>query len=415
MAAGNDKKVVVVGAGAAGLFAGCFLKKEGLPFVILERGSKPGRKLLLTGHGRCNITNNKAPGELKKGYHEAGSYIYSALKSFPPEDAIRFIEEELNVKLKEEENNRVFPVSDQAESIRSALVAYVGEENIVTGFCCIDMDKTEDGFVVISDKGDKVNCSEVILACGGRSFPDTGSDGTGYKVAGNMGHTITSLVPALASVEVSKEDREFTSAVSGVSVNADANLYCDNRKKATGTGSVLFTHKGLSGPAIMELSREIPRDIASSEGWIELDFTPDKSDEVFDKELLGKIESHPDSKVTTLASEYVPSSVADKLGQRAGVTNLRAKMMNKDARKELVRVLKHLSFHIDNPPSYETSYVTRGGVALKEIERKNMQSKLVPGLYVIGEMLDVDGISGGYNLQACISEAFIAVKGISRL
>ena len=412
MGADGKKKVVIVGAGAAGLFAGCFLKKEGVPFVVLERGNKPGRKLLLTGHGRCNITNRKTPRELKEGYHEAGSYIYPALNSFSPEDAMRFIEEELHVKLKEEENNRIFPVSDKAESIRSALVSYIGSENIVTDFCCIDMDKTEEGFIVISDKGEKVECSEVILACGGRSFPETGSDGTGYKVAGNMGHTITSLVPALASVEVCAKDREFTSAVSGVSVNADANLYCDRKKKATGSGNVLFTHKGLSGPAILELSREIPRDIASSEGWIELDFTPHRSDEELDRELLSEMEGHPESKITTLASKYVPSSVADKLGERAGVTDLRAKMVTKNARKELLKVLKHLPFHIDNPPAYETAYVTRGGVALKEIERKSMRSKIVPGLYVIGEMLDIDGISGGYNLQAAISEAFIAVKDI---
>ncbi len=408
----EGKKVAIVGAGAAGLFAGCFLKKEGIPFVILERGDKPGRKLLLTGHGRCNITNNKSPKMLKDGYHEAGSYIYSAISSFTPEDAVSFIERELKVKLKEEENNRVFPVSDKAESIRSALVSYIGSENIVTGFCCIDMDKTEEGFVVISDRGDKVEASEVILACGGRSFPETGSDGTGYKVAESMGHTITPLIPALASVEVSTKDREFTSAVSGVSVNADASLFCDRKKRATGTGSVLFTHKGLSGPAIMELSREIPRNIASSEGWIELDFTPHRSDEELDRELLQEMEGHPDSKITTLASRYVPSSVADKLGERAGVTDLRAKMVTKNARKELLKVLKHLPFHIDTPPAYETAYVTRGGVALKEIERKSMGSKLVPGLYVIGEMLDIDGVSGGYNLQAAMSEAFIAVRDI---
>ncbi len=408
----EGKKVAIVGAGAAGLFAGCFLKKEGIPFVILERGDKPGRKLLLTGHGRCNITNNMSPKMLKDGYHEAGSYIYSAISSFTPEDAVSFIERELKVKLKEEENNRVFPVSDKAESIRSALVSYIGSENIVTGFCCIDMDKTEEGFVVISDRGDKVEASEVILACGGRSFPETGSDGTGYKVAESMGHTITPLIPALASVEVSTKDREFTSAVSGVSVNADASLFCDRKKRATGTGSVLFTHKGLSGPAIMELSREIPRNIASSEGWIELDFTPHRSDEELDRELLQEMEGHPDSKITTLASRYVPSSVADKLGERAGVTDLRAKMVTKNARKELLKVLKHLPFHIDTPPAYETAYVTRGGVALKEIERKSMGSKLVPGLYVIGEMLDIDGVSGGYNLQAAMSEAFIAVRDI---
>ncbi len=411
---GEEKtsKVIIVGAGAAGLFAGCFLKKEGIPFVILERGDKPGRKLLLTGHGRCNITNNKSPKILKEGYHEAGSYIYSAIKSFAPENAMKFIRDELGVELKEEDNNRIFPISDSAETIRSALVDHIGRENIITGFCCVSVDKNDDLYTVISDKGERISAPKVILACGGRSFPETGSDGLGYKVASGMGHTVTPLIPALTSVDVCADDREFTSAVSGVSVNAGASLYCDTKKKASGMGSVLFTHKGISGPVIQELSREIPRNISSSDGWIELDFTPHRTDAELDRELLEEINSHPDSKITTLASKYVPSSVADKLGERAGVTDLRAGMVTRDGRRELLKGLKHLELHIDNPPAYETAYVTRGGVALKEIKRESMESKIMPGVYVIGEMLDIDGVSGGYNLQACMSEAFIAVRDI---
>ena len=411
---GEDKtsKVIIVGAGAAGLFAGCFLKKEGIPFVILERGDKPGRKLLLTGHGRCNITNNKPPKLLKDGYHEAGSYIYSAIKSFAPEDAMKFIREELGVDLKEEDNNRIFPVSDSAETIRSALVDYIGSENIVTGFCCVGIDKKDDLYTIISDKGESISAPKVILACGGRSFPETGSDGLAFKVVSGIGHTVTPLIPALTSVDVCADDREFTSAVSGVSVNAGASLYCETKKKASGMGSVLFTHKGISGPVIQELSREIPRNISSSDGWIELDFTPHRTDAELDRELLDEINSHPDAKITTLASKYVPSSVADKLGERAGVTDLRAGMVTRDGRRELLKGLKHLELHIDNPPAYETAYVTRGGVALKEIKRESMESKIMPGVYVIGEMLDIDGVSGGYNLQACMSEAFIAVRDI---
>jgi len=408
----KDPEVIVIGGGAAGLFAGCFLKRAGISFRILERGDRPGRKLLLTGHGRCNITNRKEPKLLKEGYHEAGSYIYSALKSFSPEDAIAFIEDELKVKLKEEDNGRMFPVSDNAESIRSALVDYIGKENIITDFCCTDISSANGKFTALSDKGQQVTADKIILACGGRSFPETGSDGLGYEVAKNLGHSIAPLIPALTAVDVCADDREFTAAVSGVSVNAGASLYCDFRKKASGMGSVLFTHKGLSGPVIQELSREIPRNIVSSDGWIELDFTPHRTIEELDKELLEKIDSHPEARITTLASEYVPSSVADKLGERAGITDLRAGMVTREGRKELLKGLKHLELHIDNPPRYETAYVTRGGVALKEIKRESMESKLMPGMYIIGEMIDIDGVSGGYNLQAAMSEAFIAVRDI---
>ena len=408
----KDPEVIIVGGGAAGLFAGCFLRRAGVAFRVLERGDRPGRKLLLTGHGRCNITNRKDPRILKEGYHEAGSYIYSALKSFSPEDAIRFIEGELGVELKEEDNGRMFPVSDSAESIRSALVDYIGKENIITGFCCTDIIRETGGYTAVSDDGRSVTGSRIILACGGRSFPETGSDGLSYEVAGKLGHTITPLIPALSAVDVCAADREFTSAVSGVSVNAGASLYCESRKRASGLGSVLFTHRGLSGPVIGELSREIPRDIAASDGWIELDFTPHRTEQELDRELLEQMNSHPDAKITTLASKYVPSSVADKIGQRAGVTDLRAGMVTRDGRKELLKGLKHLELHIDNPPAYETAYVTRGGVALKEIKRETMESKILPGIYIIGEMIDIDGVSGGYNLQACMSEAFIAVRDI---
>ncbi|MBO4242714.1 MAG: aminoacetone oxidase family FAD-binding enzyme [Clostridiales bacterium] len=407
-------EVLIIGGGAAGLFAACFLKKEGKGFLVLERGNEVGRKLLLTGHGRCNITNRKIPAELKAGYHEAGNFIYPAIKTFSPEDAIDFIENELKVPLKEEENNRMFPVSDSAKTVVDALRRYIGEGNIETNVNCSEITKTEEGYKVISDRGEEFSCRKVIVATGGRSYPRTGSDGTGYKFPESVGHTITSLIPALTSVEMDEEGQKFTSKVSGVSVNAGASLYYDNRKKASGTGDVLFTHKGLSGPVIGEISREIPRDIVSADGWIELDFTPGRSDEEMDRELTDLIEKKSDTKLTTLGAEYVPASVANALGERAGVTDLYSRNCDRAARKAYLKELKHLELKIGKAPVYETAYVTRGGVALKEIRRESMESGLSEGMYIIGEIADIDGVSGGYNLQACMSEAFIAVKDIIR-
>ena len=401
--------VAVIGGGAAGLFAGCFLKKAGASFVILERTDEAGKKLLLTGHGRCNITNRKAAEDPRRYYREAGSFIYRALSRFTPEDTIRFIEDELHVPLKEEEDGRMFPVSDSSRTIRDALVAYIGSENILTGFDCTDID---EGFTVTSAGGRSIRCKKLIIAAGGRSYPGTGSDGSSYQLAKKQGHTVTPLFPALTSVTVSEEDRELTSSLSGVSVNAGASLYVDSKKKAGGTGDVLFTHKGLSGPVIYELNREIPRDVVSRDGWIELDFTPGRTDEEVDAELLESMKAHTDSKLTTLASQYVPSSVASALGKRAGVTDIYAGRCDRRSRKELIRALKHLGLKIAEPPPFETAYVTRGGVALRELRRKSMESKIAGGLYLIGEYIDVDGASGGYNLQACISEAFIAVDDI---
>jgi predicted Rossmann fold flavoprotein len=410
-------KVGIIGGGAAGLFAACFLRKEGVSFTLLEKGPECGRKLLLTGHGRCNITNRKTVTELMQGYHEASKFIKPALSSFGPEDAVKFIEEELRVPLKEEENNRMFPVSDKASDIRDALVKYAGQMNILTNFDVVDIEydgnQKYEPFTVTAKDGRVLMFDRLIMATGGKTFPKTGSDGKAYELLGGiLGHKITPLYPALTGVPVSGADKEFTSSLSGVSVYAGAGLYLDNRKKNKTEGDVLFTHEGLTGPAIIELARDIPEDVTEHDGWIELDFTPGRDDTEVDKELLEQIRQRPDARLTTIGASFVPASLSRAIGERAGVTDLVAANATKEHRKEFLRNLKHLHMTIDRQPKFETAYVTRGGVALDEIDRKTCQSKVFPGVYVIGEALDIDGISGGYNLQAAISEAYIAVRAI---
>lgn len=404
---------VIIGGGAAGLFAACFLKEAKQEFVLLEKNPECGRKLLLTGHGRCNITNRKSPSELMKGYHEAARFIKPALSSFTPDDAVDFIVKELKVPLKEEENNRMFPVSDKASDIRDALVNYIGAGNIVTGFEAVDIRKQEKGFEIISSDKRTVNAGKIIIATGGKTFPKTGSDGKSYQLfTCALGHNVTPLYPALTGVPVDKEDREFTSSLSGVTVYAGAGLYLDNKKKNKTEGNVLFTHEGLSGPAITELARDIPEDVREKDGWVELDFTPGRDETEIDKDLLEEMRIRPDTKLITIGSKYVPASVSQAIGKRAGVTDLFAANVTREARREYVRNLKHLHMTIDRQPAFETAYVTRGGVALDEIDRKSCGSKKVPDVFIIGEALDIDGISGGYNLQAAISEAYIAVSKV---
>lgn len=402
----------IIGGGAAGLFAAAFLKKEGKDFLLLEKNPECGKKLLITGHGRCNITNRKAPLELINGYHEASKFMKPAITSFPPEDAVEFISKELKVSLKEEENNRMFPVTDKASDIRDALVKYAGADNIVTGFEAVDIDYGDGSIKVTGADGRVFVFASIIIATGGKTFPQTGSDGRSYKLIEKLGHKVTPLYPALTGIPVAKEDKEFTSSLSGVSVYAGAGLYLDNRKKNKTEGDVLFTHDGLSGPAITELARDIPSDVEEHDGWIELDFTPGRDDTEVDKELLEEIRRHPDTKLTTLGAKFVPQSVSNAIGKRAGVTDIYSSDVTREGRKEFVKNMKHLHMTIGRQPKFETAYVTRGGVDLAEVNRKTCESKLFPGVYIIGEALDVDGISGGYNLQAAISEAYIAVRGI---
>ena len=409
------KRIGIIGGGAAGLFAACQLKRLGesqnAEVTIIEKNLIPGKKLILTGHGRCNITNRKDAAVLKKGYHEAENFIYPALKEFGPEDTMEFFENELRLKLKEEENNRIFPVFDSAVRVRDTLVAYIADSTKTTGGTKVLEIKKNGFFEVVTDKG-TFDFDYVILSCGGSSFTKTGSTGDSYKFARKLGHTVSPAKGALAPVKADAESVEFCKNLSGVSVNAGVSLYQEDKKTASFGGELLFAEFGLTGPAVMEISREIPLDAAEKKAYFELDLVPEMNDEEFDRELQKLIGEHADTKITTLLSRFVPASAAHEIAARAGAEEQYAQGFSKDMRKKICRGMKHLKIGIAKAPEIDKAYVTRGGVSLKEVDRKTMESKLVPGLYIIGEALDIDGISGGYNLQACMSEAYLAAKSI---
>ena len=408
-------RIGIIGGGAAGLFAACQLKRlsgsSDIEITVLEKNPVPGKKLTLTGHGRCNITNRKDPSLLKNCYHEAGNFIYPALKEFGPEDTIRFFENDLGLKTKEEDNNRIFPVCDSAVTVRDTLVSYISDHvKVLSGANVLDI-KKGDAFEVNTAKG-RLEFDTVIISCGGSSFPKTGSEGDSYKFAESFGHTVIPARGALAPVKADAESAVLTKALSGVSLEAKVSLYLSDRQSASTKGEILFADFGLTGPAVMEIAREIPADITGMNAYLELDLIPSMSDEEFDRELIGLIGEHPDTKITNLIARYIPASVAGEISARAGSADIYAQGFSKENRRKLLRETKHLKINIAEAPSLDKAYVTRGGVSLKEVDRKTMQSKLIPGLYIIGEALDVDGISGGFNLQACMSEAYLAAKNI---
>lgn len=410
---GTDLKIGIIGGGAAGLFAACHFKRlasgHPLSVTLIEKNPIPGKKLILTGHGRCNITNRKDASVLKKGFHEAGNFIFPALKEFTPDDTMEFVSSALGLKLKEEENNRIFPSCDSAVRVRDTLVSYISDSvNVVSNTKVLSIKHSSD-FEVVTGNG-LLHFDRVILCCGGSSFTKTGSTGDSYKFASSLGHTVEPVKGALAPVKAAPESVALCKSLSGVSVNAGVAVYCGDKKIASLEGEMLFAEFGLTGPAVMEISREIPLDVADT--YIELNLVPSLSDEAFDQELLGLIGAHPDTKIVNLLSRYVPSSVASCIASRAGAADLYAQGFPKESRRKICREMKHLRITVGKAPEIEAAYVTRGGVSLKEVDRKTMQSKIVPGLYIIGEALDIDGISGGYNLQACMSEAYLAVKNI---
>ena len=408
-------RVGIAGGGAAGLYSACQLKRmsggRDIEITLLEKTSIPGKKLILTGHGRCNITNRKDASELKKGYHEADNFIYPALKEFGPDETIKFFENDLRLKTKEEDNNRIFPVCDSAITVRDTILSYIADSVKTVTDAKITGISGEDSFEVITSKG-KFNFDCLILSCGGSSFQKTGSAGDSYRLAESLGHTIVPVRPALVPVNADKESVKFTSNLSGVSAAAKVSLYCAGKSIASYTGEILFADFGLTGPAIMELSREIPCDITGMDAYLELDLVPDMNDEQFDQEFQKLIREHSDTKITTLLAKFVPQSVAGEIAAKSDVAGLYAQGFTKENRKSLIKNTKHLKIKLAGVPVMDRAYVTRGGVSLKEVDRKTMQSKKVPGLYIIGEALDIDGISGGYNLQACMSEAYLASKSI---
>ena len=410
-----SKRIGIIGGGAAGLFSACLLKKysdnTGIDVTILEKNPIPGKKLTLTGHGRCNITNRKPVSELKKGYHEADSFLYPALKAFGPEDTIALFEKELGLKTKEEDNNRIFPVCDSAVKVRDAILSYISDSTRLICDSAVQDIKKASCFEV-NASGGTYNFDYLILSCGGSSFPQTGSSGDSYRFAEQLGHTVMPVRAALAPVNADPVSAKLTGNLSGVSVTANVSVYCNDRKTASQNGELLFAGFGLTGPAVMELSREIPSDISGMKIWLETDLVPLMSDEQFDIEFQKLINGHPDSKISTLLSGFVPASVACEICAAAGVTGLYAQSFTRDNRKRVIKELKHLRIGIEQPPFLDKAYVTRGGVSLKEIDRKTFSSKSVPGLYIIGEAVDIDGVSGGYNLQACMSEAYMAAKDI---
>ena len=294
------KKIGIIGGGAAGLFAACLLKKfseDGINEVtLIEKNEIPGKKLILTGHGRCNITNRKPASELKTGYHEADNFIYPAIKEFGPEDTISFIENDIGLKTKEEDNNRIFPVCDSAARVRDSLVSYIaGSTKTLCNSKVLDIRKDSSFEVSTADK--KYNFDFVILCCGGSSFPQTGSAGDSYRLAGKTGHTVITPRAALAPVKADEESLSFTKNLSGVSVTSRVSLFCNGKKTASTEGEVLFAEFGLTGPAVMEISREIPRDISDCNPYFELDLVPALTEEQFDREFQKLIGDHPDTTV----------------------------------------------------------------------------------------------------------------------
>ncbi|WP_024856487.1 NAD(P)/FAD-dependent oxidoreductase [Ruminococcus albus] len=404
---------VIVGGGAAGLFCGCQLATLGKSAVIIEKNERFGRKLRITGKGRCNVTNNCDVETVMKNIPRNNRFMYSSLSRFTAEDTMAFFEG-IGVPLKTERGNRVFPVSDSAHDIADALVNYCLD-------CGVELVSREVTSLIIEEGcAVGVRCGEseyrggsVIIATGGRSYPKTGSDGFGYKLAKSAGHHVTPITPSLCPIVT--EEAEECAEMMGLSLkNCTLSLLEDNSNKPLyeELGEMLFTHFGLSGPLVLSASAHI-RDIEKHTYHICIDLKPALSSEQLDARILRDFSDFPNREFGNSLGKLLPAKMIPVIVARSGIpSEKRVNQITREERRSLVEVIKKLTFIVKRLRPIDEAIITRGGVELSEIDPKTMQSKLCKNLYFIGEILDLDAYTGGFNLQIAWSTAYACAQAV---
>ena len=405
------KKIIVVGGGAAGIMAAIVAAQNGAQVILFEKMTKIGRKLSITGKGRCNLTNSANVEEIIKNIPGNGKFLYSALKNFSPADTVNFFEN-LGVATKIERGGRIFPQSDDANEVIDALIkkmAILGVE-VKTNSPVTEIISAQKKIVGVLVGGKKIFADSVILATGGLSYPKTGSTGDGFKFARRLGHTITEILPALVPLEV--ED-EFIGDLQGLSLkNVRAKLLADSKKISEQFGEMLFTHFGLSGPIILTLSRQAAKLLADKKFVeVEISLKPALSFEQLDARILRDFDKFRGKILKNSLIDLVPAKLIPIILDRAFLAeNKKVDDLTTAERRRLVETLRGLSFEIKKTRPISEAIVTAGGVSVKEINPKTMESKIIAGLFIAGELLDVDGFTGGFNLQAAWATGFVAGK-----
>lgn len=403
------KKVVIIGAGPAGMTAAYSASQRGIDVVLVEKNERVGRKLLITGKGRCNITNNCEIEELIENVNTNGKFLYSAFYTFT-NDAVMEMFENLGVRLKTERGNRVFPESDRAMDVVDAMSRLIKRKNIklVTGKTVKNI-KEKNGrveSVVLSD-GKEIKTDAVIIATGGASYPRTGSTGDGYKMAERLGHKITPLKPSLIGLEIQED---FATRLKGLSLrNVAINVYGKKNKKIYDDfGEMEFTDYGVDGPIIKSASC-IMRDLSKESYKISLDLKPALDHEKLDKRVQRDFQKYINKKFENSLSDLLPSKMIPVVIELSGINpTTTVNSITKEERKNLVNVIKNIEMNVKRYRPMDEAIVTSGGVKTSEINSSTMESKLVGGLYFAGEVIDVDAYTGGFNLQIAFSTGYLA-------
>ena len=399
--------VIVVGAGAAGLLAGISAGKSGAKTLVLEKNRKPGVKILMSGGTRCNITHNTDNRGIVKAFGNNGKFLHSPLSAFSVDETIRFFNQ-AGVATKIEPTGKIFPVSNKALDVLDALLHQLKNENanLLLETPVLDIDPTEDGFLLKTNL-QTFNAKKIILTTGGLSFPGCGTTGDGYKFAMKFGHTIKETQPALAPL---KTDARWVHELSGVTIPDVGVTACLNEKPMMqDRGSFLFTHFGLSGPVILNVSKALNSLSNFKNSSLKLDFLPSVKETDLEAKLQSFASTDGKKLLSVALGELLPRRLLEGLFSQIGFSPERkCAGISKDERKAIVVSIKSKSVNITGTLGYAKAEVTTGGVSLDEVNSKTMESKLKKGLYLAGEILDLDGPIGGFNFQAAWSTGFLA-------
>lgn len=400
---------MVIGAGASGLMAAYFAAEQGASVLLLDKNEKTGRKLRITGKGRCNLTNDCEVREVLNHIPGDGRFLYSALSAFPPASAIQFFEEH-GLPLKTERGKRVFPQSDNANNVADLLeklcrrsgVRIVREE--AKGI------SVRDGAV----KGVKVAestvaCYACIVCTGGLSYPLTGSTGDGYRFAKSLGHTVSELRPSLVPLESTDP---VCARLQGLTLkNVVLRVYENNKLIYREQGEMLFTHFGVSGPLVLSASA-VMRNFGTLDYRLEIDLKPALDEQTLDRRILGDLQKHQNKSLRNALTDLLPHALIPEIIRVSDTdAEQKANAVTREARAKILHALKAFPIAVSGTRPYAEAIVTSGGIKTTEVNPRTMQSKLIDGLYFAGEVLDLDAYTGGFNLQIAWSTGHLA--GIS--
>ena len=395
------KKVIVTGGGPAGMMAAIRAAENGAQVILFEKNNRLGRKLSITGKGRCNLTNAADTQEIIKNIPGNGKFLNSALNGFTSNDTINFFED-LGLKTKLERGNRIFPESDNAAEVIEVLTKKLESLNIEVRLNSRVENIISDGKKILGVEvnGKFFDCDGVILATGGASYPLTGSTGDGFKFAKSLGHTVTEILPALVPLEV---EEDFIKDLQGLSLkNVRVTLKVDEKVVTEIFGEMLFTHFGISGPIILTLSRQVARFLAQKK-FVEvlINLKPALTPEQLDARILRDFDKFKGKIIKNAMIELLPQKLIPVILDLAYIDeNKKVDEITKSERQKILEILRGLPLTISATRPLAEAFVTAGGVSIKEVNPKTMESKIVENLFIAGEVLDIDGNTGGFNLQA---------------